>query len=666
MTAAVAILLAAQTAGATPPAATLQARFDAANEAQANLKCAEAIRLYTALEQEPKIRGNALASAAIAVRKGICLVADTTADAGEASIRRGLPTLEAKGAEFEMDVARAYRALGDVATMRFDYPAAAREYRRAVDRSTGGSRAGHLLALSRATMFDGDGAGVAAAGEALRLALDLPAQPASSGSQDIRKGADERRETIAAVRTQYARALLNMGRNKEAYDQLKASLREQGGLTTTVGFNDISTRSDLAIAAKLAGDMDAARTYLSFTGAGRIGNSPFQSADQLVSAPCGGEAGLKPGDVAVVEFSVETDGHVSSVSPIYTTAGRGAATAFAQAAARWSWQPDSIAKVPALFRYLTRVEMRCTRASERPSLTQPLQDAAMEWLATRGAGDTAWRDRPVALAAPIERAALAKARSAGDDAGMLAALLALASNGVVTNAERNALAKEAVAVATRANAPVAVRTYAALTLAHMQEDGRKEAAMTRAILSDPVAMADPLTAATVMMLAAQAPRISMESKPPADVPVLTQRVIDLAGLPDQHPLKVSALLQRANQLAKAGDLSAARALFDRTGLTEEQCAMIEPKPDVRRSGFSARNYPMEALRNGFEGWVQAEFDIAADGTTVEPRATVAYPPFVFDEAAVGMFKATRFTSSYRPAGSLACAANRNKVIFRLP
>ena len=187
MTAAVAILLAAQTAGATPPAATLQARFDAANEAQANLKCAEAIRLYTALEQEPKIRGNALASAAIAVRKGICLVADTTADAGEASIRRGLPTLEAKGAEFEMDVARAYRALGDVATMRFDYPAAAREYRRAVDRSTGGSRAGHLLALSRATMFDGDGAGVAAAGEALRLALDLPAQPASSGSQDIRK-----------------------------------------------------------------------------------------------------------------------------------------------------------------------------------------------------------------------------------------------------------------------------------------------------------------------------------------------------------------------------------------------------------------------------------------------------------------------------------------------
>jgi hypothetical protein len=69
MTAALAILLAAQAAGATPPGATLQARFDAANKAQADLKCAEAIRLYTALEQEPKIRGNALASAAIAVRR---------------------------------------------------------------------------------------------------------------------------------------------------------------------------------------------------------------------------------------------------------------------------------------------------------------------------------------------------------------------------------------------------------------------------------------------------------------------------------------------------------------------------------------------------------------------------------------------------------------------
>nr|WP_275402939.1 energy transducer TonB [Sphingomonas corticis] len=75
---------------------------------------------------------------------------------------------------------------------------------------------------------------------------------------------------------------------------------------------------------------------------------------------------------------------------------------------------------------------------------------------------------------------------------------------------------------------------------------------------------------------------------------------------------------------------------------------------------------MAAVQMGFEGWVRVEFDIAANGTTVVPRAIAAYPPFVFNDAAQGILRDARYTSSYRPSGNVACAANTQSVVFRLP
>ena len=126
------------------------------------------------------------------------------------------------------------------------------------------------------------------------------------------------------------------------------------------------------------------------------------------------------------------------------------------------------------------------------------------------------------------------------------------------------------------------------------------------------------------------------------------------------------MLQEANVLAAKGDLPGARAVFDRTGLTEEQCAMIGLTPALRRSGAGSNDYPMEAVRMGFEGWVKTEFDVAADGATVAPRAIVAYPPFVFDDAATGIIRDSRYTSSFRPSGALACSGNQQSVMFKLP
>ena len=213
-------------------------------------------------------------------------------------------------------------------------------------------------------------------------------------------------------------------------------------------------------------------------------------------------------------------------------------------------------------------------------------------------------------------------------------------------------------------APVSVRTYLAMTRARIDADRAKRMrAGMRALLAQPDTAADPLSAGTLRLLIA---RPEYREAPPADAQTLLDAVIDSPGLPQRHPLKVNAMLQEANLLAAKGDLSGARAVFDRTGLNAEQCAMIGLTPAMRRSGASSSDYPTEAVRMGFEGWVKTEFDVAADGSTIAPRAIVAYPPFVFDEAATGIIRDARFTSSFRPTGSVACAGSRQAVVFRLP
>jgi hypothetical protein len=640
----------AATPAATPAAgATLQQRFDAANKAQEENRCAEAVVLYAALENEPRLMRNPRAAAAVALRKGVCQLR-LGQDEGEAAVRRGLPLLDAAGPEFAIDVRRARVTLGEAALQRFDTAAAIPDLERALAGATGLERIRPLMGLSRATMFDGDGVGVRYAEEALRIA-----------SEDSPLARKQR----AVVRTQYARALLNAGRNQDAYRELKTGLKEQGGLTLKVNASDIATRSDLAIAAQLSGDEGAARNYLAYTGAGRMADSPFGRAQQLELPACGGEAGLKPDDMAVVEFSIADDGHVIGAAPVYTRAGRAAAAEFARAVAGWSWAATDVAKIPVLFRYTTRVELRCTRAAERPDIGAPLAKAAVEWAeGLEGTSDDKGVSDAVLL--PAQRAAVERARAAGDPKALIVALARLASNAVVPDTESAPMWTEAVAAARAAGAPAAVRGLLAIREARAKsryDRLRDYRATMRALLADPTLASDPLTAATLRFLVAQR---YYRTPPPGDAPALLDAIIAEPALPAKHPLKVGALLERANALAAAGDLAAARATFERTGLTEEQCALIEPRPVVRRNGGSSADYPMAAIEMGFEGWVRVEFDIARDGKTVAQRATAAYPPFVFNQAAEGILRDSRYTSSYRPTSELACSANAQSITFSIP
>ena len=152
-------------------------------------------------------------------------------------------------------------------------------------------------------------------------------------------------------------------------------------------------------------------------------------------------------------------------------------------------------------------------------------------------------------------------------------------------------------------------------------------------------------------------------RPPADAGEILQAVIAdtrLAG----SPLRIAALVQLANLYAEAGDLASAQTTYSATGLNAQQCALVDARPAALREGTGA-GFPDEVQRWGFEGWVKLEFDVLPDGRTTAQRATIAYPPLVFDDAAKGMARGWRYTQSYRPDGQVGCGGARQVIRFRL-
>jgi len=626
---------------------TLQAQFDAANAAYSTRNCAEALKLYDALEKRTATNRNALLTGAIAVRGGICRIRLGELEAGVAAIRRGLPALAARSDEFRADLGAAHLALGEAAYDAFDYDAAAASYKSALDLAKGIDRVIPLLGLARTLSFDHDGRALAYAEEARKLTDSEP---------NIDKA------TVAAVQTRYARVLLNEGRTADAYSVLKDSLKKQGGLDQRVNLSEIATRADLAQAALLNGDHERARTYLAYTGAGRLEKAPFAGARQMDLPPCGGAAGLKPTEVAVIEFSLGDDGIVRDVAPIYTTGNRAAALAFARAVGDWSWQPEDATAIPAFWRQSARVELRCSTAAERPSITQPIDDAFDAWLASKGSRGFDWEEQPAARALPLARAEVQRARTAGDRFAELRALGWMFNSQLVGAEEARPLIAEALTLAQATNAPAWVGTRFRISDAHVAaRDYGQVLDGFRAVLRRPEVAADPLSSATVaMMLANGGSQVRSAER---------TRMIDAvlaSPLPDTHPLKVAALLNRADLSAQSGDTDAAQAAFSRTGLSSDQCALIAPTPAVARQGATSNRYPTEALQMGFEGWARVEFDIAADGHTLTPRTVAAYPPFVFGDAAQKMIGATRYRSSFRPDNNTACTGNSQRIVFNLP
>jgi hypothetical protein len=155
-----------------------------------------------------------------------------------------------------------------------------------------------------------------------------------------------------------------------------------------------------------------------------------------------------------------------------------------------------------------------------------------------------------------------------------------------------------------------------------------------------------------------------------DDPSLVKAQLELVAgdsrLGEHHPLRQAANLRLADLAAEAGQLDQARAAFERTGLTAEQCSLLGVKPTLTKSHVSSQDYPTQALMYGFEGWTKVEYDVNANGTTGGGRTLMAYPPFVFSDGAAAMTRDFVFDTSYRPGDSVACTADRQSISFRIP
>ena len=369
----------------------------------------------------------------------------------------------------------------------------------------------------------------------------------------------------------------------------------------------------------------------------------------------------------MVEFSIGDDGSASSAQPVYATGDYAKASAFAKAVAAWRWKPEDVAKMPLFYRAASRVELRCTNAdlSQRSSPITPLGERFDAW---GGPLLKPYEDRLGGKSGVDLWVAMADAAaSAGDSPAELAARLGLGArdtrNDTLVAASLNRALDLARGPAIPAAAAAAARVVFTawgkrFRMARPASNPAATDAVLLALASDPAIAADALAQDTALMLALP-PKVDANGA--ATLAILRQVSGD-DRLASQHPLRQLADLRLANEAARSGNLAGAQQWFARTGLNAQQCALIGPKPALASIN---RVFPDNALQYGFEGWVQAEFDIGADGHTASVRPLIAYPPFIFVEAATSRWAGATYQPSFRPENGAACSANVDFVRYRI-
>jgi tetratricopeptide (TPR) repeat protein len=628
-----------------------QAAFNAATAAQESRNYAEAVAMFEALETRPGMDHNSQVMGIILIRKGLSLLEiERLSDAWNA-IEQGLSLVRTDNPTLRADLYMGRMGLGRIALLRYATAQAMAEF--TIADTLAVDPADHIRAklnMVRATMFDADDTAVRMADQALVLAKATPG---------IAK------DDLASVLTIRALALMNHGRVRDAYAELQQALSKQGGLTSRTNVSEAQTRSDLAIAALLNGNKDEARKYMAYTGAGRIEEAPFRGARSLAPPSCDIDADLRPEDSVVVEFNIRKDGTVGYATPIYASRLGPGAQAMARAILAWSWRPEDVSKIPLFYRIVTRIELRCSTGTSRPATVNLLQQDALRWLAAAGAKPVQIEQSEGASLAPL-RAELAARNAAGGGVATIPVLVALGNNSVAAIADRVAWLTHARNIAIATSAPATVRTWleTLVILASWDFDHINDyRAALRALIAEPAIAADARAAGVVRLMIAE-PRF--RSPPPPDAIALVTQVATDSRLVGNDPLRVGALVRLAALNVAAGNVAAAREAYTRTGLSEQQCALLDAQPALLKTHVGSNDYPLEALSWGFEGWVRVEYDITAEGRTTQPRAIIAYPPFVFRDAAVGMARAFRYSQSYRPGGSAGCSGEQQGINFSIP
>lgn len=637
----------------TPAAAqSVQARFEAATAKLGAKDAAGALQDLDALESflagQPK--PNQFNLAVTRAMRAEALVALGRADEARLAVDTALggPWLDRAGLEPIRDSAQLLSAKLFEASL--DHAAAAKLYLTVSERTKDSAiRATALIGAARTEMF----VDAPSALNHIDAAVKLAESDAAVGKAEM-----------ANILGLKGRILINGGRYEEAKTVLVRAVDLRGGLTTRTDLGDASLRADAGIAFLRLNRPDLARKYLAFSGAG-VSEVPLPTPLESPLPPCGGEADIRPDDVAVIEFTVLEDGRVVAPRPIFASRQGEMAYVFARAVGDWSWDPEKVREVKLFFRYSPRVELRCTNKAGRPSLMAEFEQATSAWLAAEHA--TILNGSTADVARQLKQRL--DALPAGDrSASRLALLIQLQRNAAIPDESRKAYAAEAIALARALRAPQPVLFLVSFDAASLESARRlsmrqradEHVRRLKALLAAPD-FTDPRIRATIATIMASA--LAYAKRPDEEIAAL-RSVVDDKALPERDPLKVAALVALANAYAARQDFPAAQAAYARTGLTAQQCALLDNGPVLSQSGFGS--FPDEAMQWGFDGWTSLEYDVAADGKTRNARIVSAYPPQVFAKASEELSRTVRYRVSFRPESDTACTAMQRRVRFTIP
>jgi hypothetical protein len=630
-------------AAAAPAATSLQARFEQATAALVAEKWGEALSDFQAIDADrgigPRTRSVVL------LREATALWHLRRDDEARDAFRKGLDLAPKTDPALLDDRITALLTVGGIERGFYDYSAARRYFEEALtlaDDPTTKLRA--LLALAAVTMFDDNAAALKMMDQAVALAATAKVTP----------------EVDATIRDIRGEVRLNQGDATGALADLQVALKDLGGLTIKTDLNDVAVRSDLALAALKAKQNDKAREYLAMTGEGRLPEGPFAMPANTDVPSCGGN--LRPDDVVVIEFGIGDDGFVAFAHPIYASRQGPMAVEFAKAVSGWSWRAADVKSIPPFYRALTRVELRCSTAAERPGDLMLLWPAFGQWFA----------DHKLTGPDPKGSHDIAALRAAIDDKSKrpierIPYLYMLAISPATSSKEGEALLEQAAVLAEQEHAPVVVPAVLRIAALGMEQWSGHDG-MTRyrsglqALLARPEIAVDAQTSDVIRLLLAAPSR----GGAPSDAGDLLTAVAEDKRLDAHDPLRVGAMVRLSSVQVQRGDLASARATYLRTGLDAQQCSLVDAQPVVRRAGVDSFDYPKEAVMWGIGGWTRIEFDVMPDGRTVNRRAVMSYPPFVFSDSTIKAMEATRFTQTYRPDGAIGCSGANMRFRYAMP
>lgn len=472
---------------------------------------------------------------------------------------------------------------------------------------------------------------------------------------------DQDKGTVFALR---AMAELNKNGAKGAASLIEKALDATGRTTTRVSLDQTRIRSDAALIYAKLGNAELVHYYLAYSGAGHLpdGNKALIPSDPELPI-CGD--GIGPDDLAVVEFAIGEDGRVIGAYPIYASRNGELGATFAKAVEHWRWDPSQIAKIEPFWRASVRMELRCVKRPPAINLQDAFLAAAEEWFTKANV--------PVSLGDPTVKALDVNVGGPPETVRLANDLIELArfpegETSKQIDAKANQLSQDLAS----AHAPVDVQGYATYLIVNRRVRRAGEGYNAARATALDAAISEFQQKAGGERVAAwfQLERvIALESHSGFDQ--ARERLAAITSLPPalltmDDPIRTMATLHLAMLDRRTGNNAAAAQKLAEAKVEPEQCSLLNVHPLLRRGDVTSDDFPNDALRWGFEGYVRESFDIAADGSVGGIRTIIAYPPFVFGPATERAFKSFRYEPPLLGGQALGCSEQIRSVRYSIP